>query len=960
MKPVKKQDKAISEIIGAILLFAIASVLLTSFILWYVPNTGANNDISYQGNTQSAFSSLNSKILGNSVKVGDQITQTIPLGIGGTPPFIPVKSTDLYYSHNFRANLSYSLQVNYTHILHKKTNSKVACANTSISHIMNNNIVESKSKFNVIFQENGLKSGYYWTVNINDIKKSSSSTDQISFCLSEGSYSYRISSSKPYCESNPAEGTIDLNSGNFDVNVVFSSNVNQSIVSEDYGSQSSINFVNSVHLASYTNTTNSNANSSNSNEQQINNWLGNKSTGMFLGNRFYYKLASQEFRVEYPFTSVNFVQFYLEPNLEYANQYFQGNSHIYINVGQSPWSHKIPGSSAYLTIPKNVTGSSYGQGGIMEKVNLKNCILLGRQHPYERNYYLNFWEAINESSNSKASSSSTFSIKFNNTGTGYGYGPNEFIGTANDNSLNIGTEGAISCTAKIHCSPTHPPINTKSDKTNDAYNCFKITSDGETSSNPYFYRIGYIPNCGSDTLYLREDGLNSSMLSKKAWHICVDDQLYNIRGQGLTIRNLSNFEYEFSVPQYGGKTPTIGNGFISISSGNNTLVVNFINNTGSLANYWAISYMGVQSFHLAKMTKINYVSFYLYNYSSSPASTNREKNPTDHIRVSIYNTNSGSEAFRYSKTMRINNTGYFRMALNKGKKGNYYNISPGIYYICMKDVNRTGFPSYSGSIGWGFTTMGGYDSYLQAVCNDNLMKNVNNSRSSIVTPYDVGSPSIFSASNQSFIYSVGYSVKSIAGKSEYSILSNSCVVMGSINSYGQTSFVSNELFALQDGISIQCGKGISYVPTNPLPIRIENNHGAISLISNVYNMGILSSIPSSVSGTGSTMVSMNENFSKSLNLTCGNEFYIHNSDQKITGLSLLSYHYNVSTSYSAYWAKVLSMEMGNIKGNPYNFTAFSSFHFEKLGNMEIISLTHMDHRLYSVSFKDMGFKIDSL
>ncbi len=48
MKPVKKEsDNAVSEIIGAILLFAIASVLLTSFILWYVPSTGTNNDLTY-------------------------------------------------------------------------------------------------------------------------------------------------------------------------------------------------------------------------------------------------------------------------------------------------------------------------------------------------------------------------------------------------------------------------------------------------------------------------------------------------------------------------------------------------------------------------------------------------------------------------------------------------------------------------------------------------------------------------------------------------------------------------------------------------------------------------------------------------------------------------------------------------------------------------------------------------
>jgi archaeal flagellin N-terminal-like domain len=73
MKDVRKSDNAVSEIIGAILLFAIASVLLTSFILWYVPSTGTNNDLSYQGGTQNSFSSLDSKMLSSSLTPGSAI-----------------------------------------------------------------------------------------------------------------------------------------------------------------------------------------------------------------------------------------------------------------------------------------------------------------------------------------------------------------------------------------------------------------------------------------------------------------------------------------------------------------------------------------------------------------------------------------------------------------------------------------------------------------------------------------------------------------------------------------------------------------------------------------------------------------------------------------------------------------------------------------------------------------------
>ena len=77
MKQVRKEDNAVSEIIGAILLFAIASVLLTSFILWYVPSTGTNNDITYQSQTQQSFSSLDSKILSPSLTPGSSISTNI-------------------------------------------------------------------------------------------------------------------------------------------------------------------------------------------------------------------------------------------------------------------------------------------------------------------------------------------------------------------------------------------------------------------------------------------------------------------------------------------------------------------------------------------------------------------------------------------------------------------------------------------------------------------------------------------------------------------------------------------------------------------------------------------------------------------------------------------------------------------------------------------------------------------
>ena len=216
MKQVRKEDNAVSEIIGAILLFAIASVLLTSFILWYVPSTGTNNDITYQSQTQQSFSSLDSKILSPSLTPGSSISQSMPLGIGGVPPFSPSQSTNLYYSKNFNASLSYNANVTYENAVPIKNVTLAACANSTSGNIRNNVYASSQFTYSVIFYESGLPGGHYWTVSLGGSEKSAGSTHRnidsyITYSLSRGTYSYTISSNDGGYNPNPSSGTVKVN-----------------------------------------------------------------------------------------------------------------------------------------------------------------------------------------------------------------------------------------------------------------------------------------------------------------------------------------------------------------------------------------------------------------------------------------------------------------------------------------------------------------------------------------------------------------------------------------------------------------------------------------------------------------------------------------------------------------------------------------------------------------------------
>jgi hypothetical protein len=69
--------------------------------------------------------------------------------------------------------------------------------------------------FRITFSENNLPGGYIWMVNLsNGIGKDAPSGSNISFCLPNGTYSYRISSSDNLYSANPSSGTIHVYAAN--------------------------------------------------------------------------------------------------------------------------------------------------------------------------------------------------------------------------------------------------------------------------------------------------------------------------------------------------------------------------------------------------------------------------------------------------------------------------------------------------------------------------------------------------------------------------------------------------------------------------------------------------------------------------------------------------------------------------------------------------------------------------
>ncbi len=962
MKTPITEEKAVSEIIGALLLFAIVSVLLTSFILWYVPSTSTSNELNFQMETQSSLISLEAKMLNQNLKPGDSVSENVPLGISGTPPFIPAESTNIYYSSNFNASLSYSLEMNYTKQVDRKIDSVVSCANTSSNNIMNNMKISEIDHYELEFMESGLKTGRYWNVKVNGISKSSSpataSTSGIlSFCLPRGGYTFSVSSNSKSFKPDPARGIVFVNTSSVSIPIVFTCNINQTVISGNFGETSDLAPINFNQVSPDYNY-NTNLNRPYESTNCLGNWLGDSANVLRIGNTNYYRLASQQFTVSSSYESVNYVEFILEPNLEYGNQFMQGKSSLYLNVGKTMWGSALTGSGKVINLKRNTNNTSYTKGDIMERVNFDNCILLGTQHPYVRTYYLNFWESVNESSGSSGKQNNNFGIRYSNNNMGFGYGPNEFLASASNQPCSDGIGTAYAFSAQIKCNISYVKDNSSLPH---EYNCFNITKDNLKSlSEPYYFIIGYNPTCGSSSLHITEKGLNYKTHSTPEWKICIGENRYDINGTSLSINDLCDFQYSFYIPDQGKYVPDTVNGVISIHNGCNSLSITFVNSSNEVQDSSDISDQGIQCISLNHIEKFNCISLYFFNLTNDGI-FNSPNNSSAYAKVSLYNTGEGNEFFKVSRTIMINRTGYYHIKFSdKSNLNDGYCLFAGNYYLSVEEVNVNGTPSRYDNYGWGFTTSGGFDNYIQEISKNLVMKSVNSSYDSIITPYYASQPCLLKAMNQTFIYSIKYVNNQIISHQCQSILSRNIDEYGAIISSGSNQFTHDSRFVLGDGMFFSSGSKRGEMAVGKLPLSLSFNSNGTSVNTGIFGMKIMKGIPTSESNTGSSYLSMCEMYNNFKDLEIMHSYVCNNNTFTVTGLNLLNFSYTIESHFAEILGKSFYNILEDVKGTPERFNVNGEFKFIDHKDEEKINNSNHDLKLSSFSCNDLGFRVNSI
>ncbi|MGP6207974.1 hypothetical protein ACNF42_08115 [Cuniculiplasma sp. SKW3] len=947
MKEVYKEDSAVSEIIGAILLFAIASVLLTSFILWYVPSTGTNNDIAYQSSTQQSFSSLDSKMQSSSFVPGKAISQSFPLGISGTPPFTPTQSTNLHYSSNFNGTMRYNATVNYFVTNTTKTRIVAAEANTSSSNILTNTKVSDEFTYSIIFREIGLRSGFFWTVELGGEELSAGSTGLtvpsiISFSEPRGTFEYHIFASNASYRPSPSYGSVVVNQSSIIVPISFSDfNVN-GVVAAATGPIGNINDINETNFVGVV---------ENPNVCDVTypsywlNYSNQLPTANGEGSGFY-ALASQEFYTPAPNTPVNYVQFYIEPNMVYYEQFSQGYAHIVVNIGSAPFQNK----SNFPFLYYNLTGTDISNH-VSGLVTLKfpgDGITLSTTGPY----YLNFWEAVNENTSSSGNGGGELCYE-GSAGSphqGWGYGPNEFIGTITSPTQDIGTGAAYDFATT---SKAEGVFNGGFFGNSYSYTEFFISHDAISSSyNPYYFLLGYTPHvaASNSTVIVNEVGLPTGT----EWNATINGTQLSGTSSSIDFSLGNNSQYYYQIPAVGNYVGNISSGYITVDKNVEYLNITFSLPVGPVPSNWGTSDYALQYFNVTNEQYINYVTLYLLNFSIVP-SNYVSGNIQNKINITILNaTNSNVIVSIYDQ--QINSSGWHQFFFDE-PKGLLF--KPGAYEIKVQDYGGD-----RNEIGWGFTTSGGFDNYMKSQESNQLIIEKNVNKKSYLTAYYGGLGSQVSVSNQVFVFEIGYYNVTTAYHYYNYTINSTLEFKGSISSGGTTQFVISETYSLQDGIIITAGKGVTYVTVNPLPIEIVNTSPYVSISAKTFNMSMANNTATSVSGSGSTIVSLDETSQKSVQYILGRDYNFNNTVGQVRGIKLNKFLYTVNTKYAQYWADTFFTEIEGSNSH-YNYTNFyylnpnQGFHFYLSNNTEAVVLTSPIN-LGAMTFISSNISINSI
>ncbi len=122
MRAVSNKDRAVSEVIGFVLIFAIVISLFSTLVTYYVPATTSAYEHDYQASSMYAMSKFSNTMSTPGYVTGQVLNDYVPLGIQGGI-FSPGRQTSVTYSKGgLSGSVSYGVGVSFAYSQHHPTN----------------------------------------------------------------------------------------------------------------------------------------------------------------------------------------------------------------------------------------------------------------------------------------------------------------------------------------------------------------------------------------------------------------------------------------------------------------------------------------------------------------------------------------------------------------------------------------------------------------------------------------------------------------------------------------------------------------------------------------------------------------------------------------------------------------------------------------------------------------------
>ena len=155
------QDRAVAEVLGTILIFAIVISLLTTFVMWYVPDVSTSNDQNYQAASETSMISIASSISATNFVSGSTVSFPVSIGIKGVSPFSGPSDTSLNFDpHGFSSYMNISYAVNYTNYTGIKHNYTVNASEYSSGTLFSSGNTQFINPVDFIIQDGYLLADY--------------------------------------------------------------------------------------------------------------------------------------------------------------------------------------------------------------------------------------------------------------------------------------------------------------------------------------------------------------------------------------------------------------------------------------------------------------------------------------------------------------------------------------------------------------------------------------------------------------------------------------------------------------------------------------------------------------------------------------------------------------------------------------------------------------------------------